>query len=335
MPRFLVVANQAVLLGAAMLLPLAAARPGPAQVAAGGSAAPSTSPDPSASPLADATVVLESSDFELTEDWAIAVTGGVASVDVVNVPSGDVGGFTVNVIGESATVEMTAKQPPGWQLTMSVCTDLDNQVPGGSDALVAPRQLVLEVVPGGSYECIFQSGPGSGAADDCSVRLTPQPGRVGEQATLIATGFTPNDDGRIEGDGAGLIPDGGDPSVTFDAAGMLRRTFTVSPSTVNPVEMGVFDEKTWCADGMLWNLIASPPPTSTAAGASKPPSGSWLATLAVLTAAITGGLLAWRRGRTRDTAWPRGFALNQGHECRQVPCRPGSSFRTSTTSVRS
>src|SRR3954447_21404806 len=97
----LVVATVAMLLGAAILLPGATAPAASAQVAASPSVAPSASVEPSGSRLPDARVeVTVSTELEPNRDWTIAVTGGIASADVLTL--GYAGGegtadFTVSV----------------------------------------------------------------------------------------------------------------------------------------------------------------------------------------------------------------------------------------------
>ena len=80
--------------------------------------------------LPDARVQLQvGSEGEPTRDWAIAVTGGIPSVDVVTVPD-PVDGYALfaGILGESATVELTATLPAGSQLTEATCFSYDEQV---------------------------------------------------------------------------------------------------------------------------------------------------------------------------------------------------------------
>ena len=157
----LVVSMVALVFGTAMLLPAATARPAFAQVEPSASVAPSASVPPSASvepsepPLPDAEVELDGGTFEPVANWAIAVTGGTPSVDFVEVD--DIGGafFTVNVFGQSATLEMTATLPTGSQLTLGECRV--NSLGPDIDVLVAPDRLVIEVVQGTNYSCLYVS----------------------------------------------------------------------------------------------------------------------------------------------------------------------------------
>jgi len=143
-------------LSAAMLLPAATA---PAASAPPRGVVPSGSDEPSGPPLTDAVVdLVVQSEADPVRNWAIAVTGGRPSVDVVTVPDPIDGSahFTVAVFGQSATVEMTVTLPAGSELIRGSCFDFNEQVE--HDALVAPRRLVLEVVRGGRYECLYGSG---------------------------------------------------------------------------------------------------------------------------------------------------------------------------------
>jgi hypothetical protein len=160
----LVPATVALLVGAVMLLPAATAPTALAQVAPSASVEPSASVAPSASveplgsPLPDAIVELAvGTELEPARNWAIAVTGGSPSVDVVTVrdPTDEYASFTVAVFGQSATVEMTLVLPAGSQLAGATCEDFDEQV--NHDTLVPPRQIILEVVQGGHYLCVYGS----------------------------------------------------------------------------------------------------------------------------------------------------------------------------------
>ena len=143
----LIVASVVVILGVAMLLPTGAP-PAFAQ-----EASPSPSVEPSGS-RPDAGITLEPyTEAESFRTWAIVVSGGSASVDVLDVH--DFGsGFSVAVLGQSATVTMTLTIPPDMVLGAD-CVDDDSQVPIG--AVVSPNRLVLEVVQGGSYTCRYGS----------------------------------------------------------------------------------------------------------------------------------------------------------------------------------
>ena len=153
----LVVASVAMVLGMAILPPAANAPAAFAQEASASpsasvepspSASPSQSAEPSGSPLPDAQITLvpdsETSSFR---SWAIAVTGGSASVDVLEVPDGG-SEFTVTVLGQSATVELTLTLPPD-QVLVARCFEIG--------AVEQPNRLVLEVVQGGTYECHYDT----------------------------------------------------------------------------------------------------------------------------------------------------------------------------------
>jgi hypothetical protein len=166
----------ALLLGAAMLLPSVSAVPalvnvdpsasvGPsveqapdASVVPSAEAAASASLEPSGSPLPDALVQMDiGSETEPIRDWTIAVSGGVPSVDVLSVPDPTFGWveFSVTMSEGSATVELTATLPAGSRLTEGTCVSDDDEE--AHDVLVAPGQLVLEVVPGVTYQCFYAS----------------------------------------------------------------------------------------------------------------------------------------------------------------------------------
>lgn len=138
-------------LGVAMLLPAATA---PTAFAQDESASASPSAEPLGSPLPDAHITLEPFTETIPfRTWAIAVTGGSASVDVLEVE--DFGsGFDVTVFGQSATVELTLTLPPDLVL-VAECFDFDNQVTIG--AVEPPQRLVVDVVQGGSYTCSYGS----------------------------------------------------------------------------------------------------------------------------------------------------------------------------------
>jgi hypothetical protein len=141
------------------------------------SAAPGASVEPAASGLPDAFIDLRpSTELEPLRTWAIAVTGGRSSVEVLG--PDDVGsGIFVTVVGQSATVEMTATLPRGWQLTSGECFDAINQL--RSDVLVPPDQLVLEVVQGGSYSCEYGSAAAGSTMHAFPITSTEPTGPTG------------------------------------------------------------------------------------------------------------------------------------------------------------
>ena len=154
----LVVGSFALVLGVAMLLPAASV---PAALAQDASASPSASVEPSGSATADVSVELVVEPGDPALEWAITVTGGSPSVDVLELREIEIGShgvFTIAMDGPSATVEMTPALPPGWELIMVGClNDLDP--PTEIDPLVEPGGFVLEVVTGRSYSCFPTSFP--------------------------------------------------------------------------------------------------------------------------------------------------------------------------------
>jgi len=83
--------------------------------------------------------------------WAIEVAGGNASVDSLEVD--DFGSaFHVTVEGQSARVVMTLTLPSDLELAAE-CFQLDSDVP--VEILHPPRELILDVVQGGSYTCSY------------------------------------------------------------------------------------------------------------------------------------------------------------------------------------
>ena len=111
------------------------------------------------------------------------------------------------------------------------------------------------------------------ASNHCRVRLEPAPGRVGEKATIIATGFTP--------DGRGLLDEadqklGPLPSqVTFDGNGELRLTFTVPSEMVGRRVFSVEDDTTMCLSTTIWFVRPVAPDTSTEAVRNQPVRSFW------------------------------------------------------------
>ncbi|HEX2469299.1 MAG TPA: hypothetical protein VHK05_01820 [Candidatus Limnocylindrales bacterium] len=153
----LVVASVALVVGVSILLPPATAPTAlgqDASVEPSASASASESAEPSGSPLPDAHITLAPAVEAIPfRTWAVAVTGGTSSVDVLEAE--DMGsGFSVTVFGQTATVELTLTLPPDLQLVAD-CFDFDNQVPIG--AVEPPQRFVLQVVQGGSYECRYGS----------------------------------------------------------------------------------------------------------------------------------------------------------------------------------
>lgn len=162
----LIAASLAIVLGGAMLVAATA----PTAITQDASVAPSANVEASGSPLHDAVVeLLVGMEGDPAHEWAIAVAGGSPSVSVLTLEdvgvSGFYSGFTVDVLGQSAIVEMTAALPSGWGLIQGACLELHKQPPGELDALLPPRRLVIEVVQGGRYDCFAMSDHLGGVAD--------------------------------------------------------------------------------------------------------------------------------------------------------------------------
>jgi hypothetical protein len=230
----LVVASVATVLGVAMLLPAAAAPTALAQESASPSAsaspsssaspspsiAPGPSVEPSGSPLPDASITLEPyTETTPFRTWAVAVTDGRASVDVLEVE--DTGsGFSVTVFGQSATIELTLTLPPDLQLVAD-CFDFDSQVSIG--AVEPPQRLVLQVVQGGSYAC--------GYGSECAGPSPPP------SATVILT--APLDDFDVSPPWAIRVTGGR--AVAFGCSGPRISALTLEPDTEIPDTLfGVF-----------------------------------------------------------------------------------------------
>ena len=124
-------------------------------------------------------------------------------------------------------------------------------------------------------------GAGSAAAaDDCHVRFEPVPGRVGERATLIATGFTPNGTGVVDeaAEKTGPLPN----ELQFDANGEARVNFVVGPEMAGRRVFDLTDDTSDCVAGRIWFVEPAPPDTSTDGGTSQPTHSFWPAALVFL-----------------------------------------------------
>jgi hypothetical protein len=124
-------------------------------------------------------------------------------------------------------------------------------------------------------------GTGSAAgAGTCGLRFEPVPGRVGERATLIATGFTPNGGGILEDadQKEGPLPT----HVDFDGSGGARVAFTVTPDMAGRRVFDMSDDVSDCIAGRIWFVEPAAPDTSTAAMSPEPIRSSWPAALVFL-----------------------------------------------------
>jgi hypothetical protein len=106
-------------------------------------------------------------------------------VDVLEVDDSD-SGFSVGVLGQSATVTMTLTLSSG--LLVAECFDEGNEVPIG--AVEPPNRLVLEVVQEGFYTCRYGSGCAGPSEPMASVSLyaSTEDFDVSRQWTISVTG---------------------------------------------------------------------------------------------------------------------------------------------------
>jgi hypothetical protein len=137
-------------------------------LAASPSPSPSESVEPSVSPQPVAHIALEPSTEVIPfRTWAIRVTGGTASVDVIEVDDSG-SAFDVTVVGESATVEMSLTLPAELVLSAS-CFDYENQVEIGH--VEPPQTFAFEVVPDGLYDCRYQTECAAPSTSDVGVAV--------------------------------------------------------------------------------------------------------------------------------------------------------------------
>jgi hypothetical protein len=333
----LVVASVALVVGVSILLPPATAPTAlgqDASVEPSASASASESAEPSGSPLPDAHITLAPAVEAIPfRTWAVAVTGGTSSVDVLEAE--DMGsGFSVTVFGQTATVELTLTLPPDLQLVAD-CFDFDNQVPIG--AVEPPQRLVLQVVQGGSYECRYDS--------ECAGPSGPPSASVGLLAPTADFDASTPWAIRITGGRAvalgcsgpaisalALVPDTEIPDALFGAfrVELFGESATVEMTAPQP-KGGRALASAQCEDqippdGLLYDVLVPPrrlvfdvvpfntyscdvhgragavprtvPPTDTLAG--PPPgrsSGSWPAVVAGLAGVIAASLLILVRAR--------------------------------------
>ena len=121
---------------------------------------------------------------------------------------------------------------------------------------------------------------------ECQVRFEPPVGHVGDAATLIATGYTPNGNGFIVDDDPendfvnSLFHDSDD--VPFNASGTFEVTFEVEPFLLGqPLVVGIGDDpspdEVPCFDSVNWTVI---PDTSTLPAQPRRSDWGWAAVLA-------------------------------------------------------
>ena len=174
----LVIAIVALLLGVAMLQPAPAIPTALAQVAPSASVAPSIAPStaPSASAAPPGSTAPEAfvelflvDPGDPAHEWDITATGGSPSVGHLTLQDmgdpGFYGAFDVELVGQSATVELATTLPPGWELVRVGCRD-DSDPPTQIQPTVEQRSFALEVLAGRRYSCFpasdfFQGEPGA------------------------------------------------------------------------------------------------------------------------------------------------------------------------------
>jgi hypothetical protein len=131
---------------------------------------------PSGPPVAGVFLYVSREDFNVPGPWAISVTDGralgqvglcgtrqISSLRLVvdpELPEWLVAGFSVEPLGESATVEITApRSNSGGALPGAACEDQDGE--GGlQEVLVPPRQLVFDVRPMSFHVCYVEGRQG-------------------------------------------------------------------------------------------------------------------------------------------------------------------------------
>ena len=102
--------------------------------------------------------------------FAIVVTGGSPSEDTVT--TNDVGeaAFTVSVLEQVATVEITDVLEAGFELTFGSCVDLDRQVDVGT---LDGATLRFDVEAGGRYLCEFGHATPYGPWVEVGLQMAP------------------------------------------------------------------------------------------------------------------------------------------------------------------
>ena len=135
------------------------------------------------------------------------------------------------------------------------------------------------------------------AANDCDLRIEPSPARVGDTATITATGFTPNGTGTIDEDDpvVPLLTLIGDNLVDFDSSGSFVLTFKVESPVVGRRVVTFVDDATQCTATFTWTVSAVPD-TSTQPAIEQTAPPYWLAIMAGL---IALGLVSRRLGYRR------------------------------------
>ena len=128
---------------------------------------------PGSPPRTGVFLSVPSDEFDISRPWPISVSGGraiaykvgwprITALRLVQDPEFPdliLGAFLVEVLGQTATVEMTAPLPPGEMLVSAGCSrDVDGRI---YSVLAAPRRMVFEVVPLNDYICDARARPGS------------------------------------------------------------------------------------------------------------------------------------------------------------------------------
>ena len=123
------------------------------------------------------------------------------------------------------------------------------------------------------------------AVNDCDLRIEPSPARVGDTATITATGFTPNGTGTIDEDDpvVPLLTLIGDNLVDFDSSGSFVLTFKVESPLVGRRVVTFVDDATQCSDTFTWT-VSGVPDTSSRPATEQTVPPYWLAILAGLIA---------------------------------------------------
>lgn len=135
------------------------------------------------------------------------------------------------------------------------------------------------------------------AANDCALRIEPSPARVGDTATITATGFTPSGTGTIDEDDpvVPLLTLIGDNLVDFDSSGSFVLTFKVESPLIGRRVVTFVDDATQCTATFTWT-VSGVPDTSSQPALEQPARPYWLAIMAGLVAlGLVYRRLAYRR----------------------------------------
>ena len=135
------------------------------------------------------------------------------------------------------------------------------------------------------------------AANDCDLRIEPSPARVGDTATITATGFTPSGTGTLYEDDpvVPLLTLIGDNLVDFDSSGNFVLTFKVESPLIGRRVVTFVDDATQCTATFTWT-VSGVPDTSTQPAMEQTAPPYWLAIIAGLVAL---GLVYRRLGYRR------------------------------------